>query len=289
MPRKRSPRKGSMQYWPRKRAGRVYARVRYWKKIKEAKPLGFAGYKVGMTHVIIIDNRKFSKTKGEEISCPVTVIECPPIKTISIRFYKNTKNGLRLVSEIFSEKLDKELERRIILPKKIKKKIEDIKDYDDIRLLACTQPKLTGIGKKKPTIFEIFLGGKKEEKLKYAKEKLGKEIVLEDVFKEGQQVDAHVITKAKGFQGPVKRFGIGLKHHKSEKSNKWLIKIGKTADEINVKGGFLRFGLVKNPYVLVKGSVGGPVKRLVRFNYATRENKNIPTEAPVIQYTSLKQ
>jgi large subunit ribosomal protein L3 len=228
-----------------------------------------------------------------------------------------------LVSEIFSEKPYKELERKIILPKKIKKKIEDIKDYDDVRLLVCTQPKLTGIGKKKPVIFEICLGGKKEEKLKYAKEKLGKEIVLEDVFKEGQQVDIHAITKGKGFQGAVKRFGIGLKHHKSEKGrrtpgslggwkgqghfmyriahagqmgyhqrteyNKWLIKIGKKADEINVKGGFLRFGLVKNPYVLVKGSVGGAVKRLIRFNHATRENKNIPTEAPAIQYTSLNQ
>ena len=80
MPTTRKPRKGSMQFWPRKRAKKQTARVRSWASSKEIKPLGFAGYKAGMTHAIVIDNRQKSLTKGEKISTPVTVIECPVIK-----------------------------------------------------------------------------------------------------------------------------------------------------------------------------------------------------------------
>jgi len=322
MPRARKPRAGSMQFWPRVRARQTYARIRNWVPSKESKPLGFAGYKVGMTHLLINDNRQQSLTKGTEIFCPVTIVECPPIKTASIRFYKNTPYGLKLVSELFAEQLAKELERKITIPKKkSKENVADkpTTDFDFIRLLCYTQPSLTNIGKQKPEVFEIAIGGNKEQQMDYAKEKLGKEISINDVFKEGQQLDAHSLTKGKGFQGPVKRFGVQLRQHKSEKSrrnpgtlgawraqghimwrvahagkmgyhlrteyNKWLIKIGNKAEEINAKGGFLHYGVVKNTFILVKGSVAGAQKRLIRFTEATRPGKNIP-EAPQITYTS---
>src|SRR3989338_2102763 len=156
MPQVRVPRRGSLQYWPRKRSKRAFARVRTWAKSKEEKPLGFAGYKVGMTHLIINDNRKTSTTKGIDIFCPATIIECPPLKTASIRFYKNMINGLKLISEIFSENADKDLERTIILPKKHKKKNDKKFDLDEIRLLVHTWPSSTGIGKKKQEMFEII-------------------------------------------------------------------------------------------------------------------------------------
>jgi large subunit ribosomal protein L3 len=320
MPNIRNPRSGSMQFWPRKRSKRVYARVKSWAKVKDAKLLGFAGYKVGMTHAIIIDNKQKSITKGQEISCPITVIECPPLKSASIRFYKKTIDGLKVVSEIFAENLDKELKRKIIMPKSVKKKIEDIKEYDDITLLVYTQPKLTGIGRKKPEIFEIGLGGNKEDKLKFAQEKLGKEIPITEVFEPGQQMDIHAVTTGKGFQGPVKRFGISLRQKKSEKSvrnpgslggwsaqghvmyrvahagkmgyhkrtdyNKILLQINDKPEEVNRKGGFGKYGLVKNTYILVSGSVAGPKKRIIRFNTAIRPNKNMPNEAPTISYLS---
>ena len=316
MPTTRRPRFGSLAYHPRKRAKKQIASVRSWANVKEAKLLGFAGYKVGMTHLMITDNNPNSMTKGEKISCPATIIECPPLKTASIRFYKKTIDGVKAVSDVLAENLDKDLERKITMPKK-RKKIEDVKDFDDLTLVAYTQPKLSGIGKKKPELFEIAVGGKKEEKLNYAKSILGKEINIGDVFKEGNQIDIHAITKGKGLQGPVKRFGIGLKSHKSEKSrrvpgslgpwkgqvnimwkiayagqtgyfqrtefNKWLLKIGNKTEEINPKGGFVRYGIIKNSYVIVKGSVAGPKKRLIRFNFAIRPSKKIPKEAPAIK------
>lgn len=313
---KRRPRFGSLAYYPRKRAKRQTARIRYWAKIKDAKLLGFAGYKVGMIHLMIADNNPNSMTKGETISCPATIIECPPLKAASVRFYKETIDGLKVVSDIFAENLDKELERKIAVPKS-KKKIEDITDFDDLKVLIYTQPKVTGIGKKKPELLEIAIGGKKEEKLAYAKSILGKEINVNDIFQEGNQMDIHVITKGKGLQGPMKRFGIGRKSHRSEKGrknpgslgpwkgqtnimwkvphagqtgyfqrtefNKWLLKIGQKGEEINPKSGFLRYGLVKNKYIIVKGSIGGPKKRLIRFNHAIRPHKNTPKEAPIIK------
>ena len=158
-----------------------------------------------------------------------------------------------------------------------------------------------------------------EAEMKAQGEKLGKEISVNEAFKEGQLLDSHSITRGKGFQGPVKRFGITLRHHKSEKSrrnpgslgawraqghimwrtahagkmgyhtrteyNKWLIKIGLKGEEINQKGGTLHYGLVKNPYILIKGSLPGPPKQSIRFTNAIRPKKKMP-EAPQISYTS---
>jgi large subunit ribosomal protein L3 len=321
MPTKRKPRDGSLQYWPRVRAKSQTARVRAWANLKEAKLLGFAGYKAGMTHIIADDNRPNSKIKGKPINMAVTVIECPPLKAASVVLYKKTGYGLAVSSQIVSEKLDKELSKRISMPKKAKKKLDDIKpeDFDDLRIVVYTQPKLTNIGKKAPELFEVGVGGSKEEKLNFAKEKLGKEITINDVFSEGEQVDIHSVTRGKGLQGPVKRHGIGLKSHKSEKSrraavlgsegdakvrfyahqsgqtgyhlrteyNKWLLKIGEPKD-VNPKGDFLRYGNVKNPIIILKGSVGGPKKRLIRFNHSIRSNYKIPKEAPSIRHISLK-
>lgn len=309
--KKQNPRHGSMQFWPRVKAKKSHARVSSWSGDNQSL-LGFAGYKVGMTHLMLIDNRATTKTKGKEIFCPATIIECPPLKAASIRFYQNSK----ALSQITAQKLDKEISSRIKIPKK-----NDFDgEYDHIRLVVYTQPKLTTIGKKKPEIFEVAIGGSKEEQLKYAKEKLGKDIHIEEIFKEGEQLDLHGVTTGRGFQGAVKRFGIGLTSHKSEKSrrnpgslggwksqghvmyriahagqlgyhqrteyNKWLLKLGKDSKEVEQKGGFLNYGLVKNPYIVLKGSVLGPKKRLIKFSHAIRPKKNIPDEAPAIKYIS---
>jgi len=317
----RKPRAGSMQFWPRKRAARGYARVRNWPTDKNTKLLGFAGDKVGMTHIIATDNRKNSLTKGEDVNFPVTIIECPPIKICSIRFYKTNFNGAYVIGEVFSDKLDKEMDRKVCIPKKVKKTFEDYKEFDDIKVMVYTQPKMAHIGRKRPEVFEVGLGGSKEDKLKFAKENLGKEFDVSDVISEGDQVDIHAVTKGKGFQGPVKRFGVKLRSHKAEKTkrgpgslggwksqghvmyrvahagkmgfhtrtefNKWIMKVGSKPEEINPIGGFIGYGFVNNKYLLVKGSVGGVEKRIIRFNKSIRPNHTIPNQVPEIQYTSL--
>ncbi|RMF07217.1 50S ribosomal protein L3 [Candidatus Woesearchaeota archaeon] len=321
MPKKHSPRKGSMQFWPRKRAKKPYARVRSWAGIAEAAPLGFAGYKVGMTHILINKAKTGGKSQVQRVFVPVSILECPPLKVYGVRAYRESENGLKVATEVVV-KADKELSRKTPGAKKETKKIDSLKpeDYSEFRLLVYTQPKLTGIGKKKPEIFEIAIGGKPQEQFEYAKNVLGKEISIGDVFKEGEYVDVHGITKGKGVQGPLKRFGIKRTSHKSEKSvrtpgslggwvgqgvwmwrvakaghmgynvrteyNKWLLKIGKNPEEINVKGGFLHYGIVKNDYIIVKGSVQGTPKRLLKLTKAIRPDPKAPREVPPIHYVS---
>lgn len=313
MPKAHAPRRGSMQFWPRKRSKHNLARVRSWPQNTQVKPLAFIGYKAGMTHLLAMDNRPKALTKDTDISLPATIIDCPPLIVYGISFYKNSQK----ISQILAPKLNKFLGRKIPLIKKEAKKITDIKEFDDLRLLVHTQPKLTSTGNKKPKLLEIALGGSKEEKLKYAQEKLGQEIKIEEVFEPGHSIDAHGLTKGKGFQGTVKRFGVMIKSHKAEKTkrgignlgawtpkrvdfrvpqpgkmgyhlrteyNKQILKISNRPDEINPKSGLHKYGLVKNPYLLIKGSLPGPKKRALLLIHSIRPNKKITKEAPEIRH-----
>ncbi|KYK24560.1 hypothetical protein AYK26_03190 [Euryarchaeota archaeon SM23-78] len=311
------PRKGSMAYWPRKKAKKIYPRIKGWSKhaFDTSSLLGFAGYKAGMTHILGVDNKKTSPTKGEEIRLPVTVIECPPLKIFSARFYKKNAYGL-FVAKDFLFKPSKDLQRKLSLPKKLSdiKEFDKINpdDYADITILACTQPRLAGIPKRKPEIFELKLSGTNKDKLEFIKTHADKDVSVEEVFKEAQMIDAHAITKGKGTQGPVKRFGIGLRHHKSEKGRRnpgsrgpWkaqqhimyrtayagqtgfqqriqlglqIIKIGAKPEEINPKDGFPHYGKVRTTYLLLKGSVPGPKKRMILLTQPLRLPKK---EAPL--------
>ncbi|MBI4451285.1 50S ribosomal protein L3 [Candidatus Woesearchaeota archaeon] len=315
MPTTRNPHRGSMQYWHRRRAPRMTARIRTWIAAKEAKPLGFAGYKVGMTHVIATDNRTASVSKGEDIPIPVTVIECPPLKVAAINVLKHGYQGLQLATTFRSQNIDKHASRTFPASKK-QHTVTIPEDAVAVRLICHTQPWLAHI-KQKPDVVEIALGGDVKQQSQYAASVLGKELQITDALQEGQQIDVHSVTKGKGIQGPVKRHGVDIRSHKSEKTkrgpgnlgpwagnkywcvahqgqhgfhrrtelNKWLVKIGTTG--INPEGGYLRYGLVRNQYALLKGSVMGPSKRLITLTPAQRPATHIPKQAPAITHTSL--
>lgn len=315
MPRIHSPRHGSMQFWPRVRAKRQLARVRSWSNAKDL--LGFIGYKAGMTHVIAIDTKKTSPSKGEEIFVPVTVVECPPMKIAGIRIYSKKY----LTKQPFKDllfKLDKHLSRKIRIPKKTHdlSTIDslDTKNIVDIRLIVYTQPYLAGVDKKKPDLMEIAIGGTLEEKIRYVKEHYDKEISLNQVFKEGDFVDVHAVTKGKGYQGSIKRFGVALKPHKTEKGirrvgtlgawsgqghtlyrvphpgqmgyhlrteyNKQIFKISNNVNEINPKGAFIKYGNVKSTYILLAGSIPGVRKRAIVITKPLRNH--VATPLPTI-------
>jgi len=305
------PRRGSLAYSPRKRASRIVPRIRAWPECSETRPLGFAGYKAGMTHVVIVDDRKNSPTYEEEIVIPVTVIECPPMKVAGIRVYRKTVYGLEIAGEVWASNLDSQLSRRLQIPKNNgnPEKLREIEDATEVRVITYTQPYLiTGIPKKAPDVMEYKVGGDVSSAIDYAISKLGDEISVSEVYEEGAIVDVLSITKGKGFQGPVKRWGVitlDAKHARSSKHrrvgclgpwnphhvrwtvpqagqmgfhqrteyNKRIIKIGDNGEEITPSGGFPHYGVVRNQYMLVAGSVPGCVKRLVRVRDAIRPPK----------------
>src|SRR3989344_7183169 len=105
MPTTSKPRAGSLQFWPRKRAKKLYPNIKAWNKTNDNKLLGFIGYKVGMTHLHYLEQNPNIKKPSETFS-PVTIVECPPLKPFSLRFYKKTGYGYRILTEISSKNLD---------------------------------------------------------------------------------------------------------------------------------------------------------------------------------------
>lgn len=312
--KRKRPKRGAKQVWPRKRASREHPNVRTWAAHSEIKPLAFAGYKAGMTHIFAVDNRPKAPTKGEEIRIPVTIIECPDLLVAGFRLYSHSP--FSPLFDVLSPSFDDSLARKIKLPKKAKDKLADaeklLEKTSDVRLLVYTQPKKTLIGKKKPELFEVGIGGDDvNEKFNYAKGVLGKPVGVDAVFKDGMFMDVHAVTTGKGFQGVVKRFGVKLRSHKAEKGqrrigtlgpwtpkktpwwvpqsgqtgyhtrmhyNKQILKIGE--EDMSPRGGLLRYGTLKNKYMLVRGSVAGPKKRLIIFTHAIR--KHPKADAPSI-------
>ena len=219
--KKRAPRRGSLGLRPRKRASEIVPRIRSWPEVESETPLllAFAGYKAGMTHIYMIDDRPNVPTSGKEIFVPVTIVEAPPMIILAIRAYIYDPNkGLLTLTEAWSQPPNElEIHRRIPrlnitdTDKKLKIIEEYLDEIADIRVLAATQPKLVGgLSKKVPDIVEIKIGGGKDiqDRFEYAKKILGGQVNIRDVFKEGQFVDIIAVTKGKGFAGVIKRFGV---------------------------------------------------------------------------------
>lgn len=295
-------RNGSLQFWPRKRAEKMLPSPN-WKPVPETKGKvkGFVGYKVGMISVFAKDNTPDSMIKGKKTVVPATIIECPELKIYAVRFYKNNK-----VMKDVIVGFDKEMKRNLKQPKNIDaSQIDKIEGYEDIRIIVYTTVAKIGF-KKVPEMIELALNGSLADKMKFVKEKIGKEISVSEAFSDGL-VDVHGVTIGKGLQGPVKRFGISLKFHKSEKGvrrpgtlgpwhparvtfrvaqagqtgyqtrvayNSLILQVKNIKDaDINTASGFHHYGKVKTSYIILKGSVPGPEKRPILLVPAIRPTK----------------
>ncbi|MFX0000694.1 MAG: 50S ribosomal protein L3 [Candidatus Hodarchaeota archaeon] len=328
--KKHAPRHGSLAFLPRKRATQVKGRIRNWlDSSDEINFLGFAGFKAGMTHITYIEDQRNSPYYGKELMKPVTIIEVPPLILIGIRVYNKDDYGKYIVGELFTNEFNNFLSRKINLPnldnydlKASKKEILKImNDTSEIRGIFQTQPYQTSLPRKKPDIIEIKINSIKNSKdeFNFAYQNLGKEIRVRDVLTEGELVDVVGVTKGKGFQGPVKRFGVKILTRKNSKIrravacigpwhparvlytvpragqlgfhqrieyHKRIMLIGENEEEINPKGGFLRYGKIQGDYILILGSIPGPKKRLIRLRKTIRPLKSFVVDTPEITFIS---
>src|SRR5947208_3654337 len=311
-------RRGSLAYRPRGRASHWGPRIRYWPEHDgPTRRLAFPGFKAGTTHATIVDKRHGALNYGKEVTFPATVIETPPLKVAALRFYAASNAGLRTLGEVSSNEQDKDLHRIIKTPEKFNdskgwEKLEASKDkLAEVRAVVASRPRTTTIGRKTPDLFEDKIdGGTVQDQLEFGKKILGKDLKISEVFKEGGDVDVISITKGKGIQGPVKRWGIKKLKHKSRKTvrgvgsigpwhphyvmysvpragqmgfaqrtehNKQILKMGNNGADVTPKGGFLRYGPVKTEYTVLRGTIPGPARRLVALRYPARGN---PTGEP---------
>jgi large subunit ribosomal protein L3 len=325
-----APKHGSLAYLPRHRAKRQVPRIRYWPKISADSPrlLGFSGWKAGMTYVFTIEDRKRSPNFGKEVMRASTILETPPMIVCGIRVYTGTPYGFQHLTEAWMKEPTEDLARALVLPESFKteemlqKITEVLPEVSKVRVIVATQPRQVSISKKKPDITEIEVGGGSiEQQFEYAKTLLGKTVTAEEVFKDGQYIDVAAVTTGKGFQGPVKRWGVTILQAKGRKTkrgiatlgpwnphhlmysvpragqmgyhqriefNKRILKIGKDGKEVTVKGGFIRYGILKGPYMLIEGSIPGPEKRAIRLRVPARPPREIAEAPPQVTYVSLE-
>ena len=329
MGKRSHPRQGSMGFYPRKRARSNVPHVKAWAPDSSGSPKlqGFAGYKAGMTHALVVDYRPTSVTAGQEIRMPVTVIETPPMTVAAIRLYEKTPYGLKTLTEIWAEKQEPRLDNRLPMPEKGGAKAADQwklvagSQVADVRILAHTNPvEVTGVDGKIPDLMEIRVGGgDMKARVEFAKGWLGKSVSVDQAMRSGQMMDTLAVTKGYGFESRVVRFHTKLLSHKNSKHrrmigtqgswhpawvqstvpndgqrgfhqrteyNKRILKIGADGAEVTPEGGFPHYGVVRNQYLLVHGSIPGPAKRLIRLRDAVRYTRGIEVQNAEIRYVS---
>lgn len=321
-----APRRGSMAFYPRVRARSLESRIRSWAdpKLEKSSLLGFAGYKVTNLNVLSVDDREKTPNFGKNIMNSSTLIATPPLKIIGVRAYTETTYGRNAVFDAFAKDSDKFLSKKA--PFKFKEgKLEEINSHINkikhVVAVVSSYPNSASLSQKKPFVWEIPIGGKDtKSKIDYVVNNFGKQVNIKDVFEAGQFIDISAITRGKGVEGPITRFGVKRKQHKSRKSVRALGTLGpispavvtytvprqgqrgfhqrteynkriliisnsdKDSDfKINPKGGFEHYGLVKNDYIIVKGSVAGVPKRLIKMRFPIRAISKKVIEPKVLE------
>jgi len=303
---------------------------------ESSKPINFFGFKAGMTTIFGKNAHEKSVNFGVNTAIPATIIECPPIKIIGARIYKKTTDGLKVLGEATIEKPGKHLREKIKAFKKQGKKkkeattkgspagktyskFEGLEKFKEkivkVVLLSELQASQTGIGKKKADVAEINLNGTVEQQLAFAKEKFGKEIRINDVFEAQEFIDVKAVNKGKGFQGPVKRFGVKIQRPKAKKHravgsigpwhpatvmwtvprpgqmgyhtrteyNKRVLFVENDSKTISPPQGLTNYGVLKSDFIVVVGSVPGPAKRTIALRHAIRKG-----DPNLAKYTDLQ-
>jgi large subunit ribosomal protein L3 len=308
-----APRRGSMAFYPRVRARSLESRIRTWSdpKLEKSSLLGFAGYKVTNLNVLSVDDREKTPNYGKNLMNSSTLIATPPLKIIGIRAYAETAYGKNAILDAFAKDNDKYLSKKASFKYK-EGKLDEINAHIDkikhVVAIVSSYPTTASLSQKKPFVWEIPIGGKDTKtKIDYVVSNFGKQVNIKDVFETGQFIDISAITRGKGIEGPITRFGVKRKQHKSRKSvralgtlgpispavvtytvprqgqrgfhqrteyNKRILIISNSEKDndikINPDGGFEHFGMIKNDYIIVKGSVPGVPKRLVKMRFPIR-------------------
>jgi large subunit ribosomal protein L3 len=265
-----------------------------------------------------------------EETVPVTIIETPPMRAVAVRAYEDTPYGLRPLTEAWTDERHTDLDRSIPPvenhdPATAETEIReaaDAGDLADVRMITHTVPDdVPSVPRKAPDVMETRVGGSTvADRLDYAFELLedGGVHAMDELFRPGEYVDVSGISKGKGTQGPVKRWGVQKRkgkharqgwrrrignlgpwnpsrvrstvpqqgqtgYHQRTELNKRLIALG--ADEVTPAGGFVNYGEVDGEYALLKGAVPGPEKRLIRIRPAIRPTSQTRLD-PEVRYVS---
>ena len=306
-----APHRGSLAYLPRCRAKSMEARIRAWPKVNSDEPklLAHAGFKAGCVQIVNIDDREKTPNHGKQLVSLGTVIATPPILIIGIRGYSIDSRGKHAEFNYHADNLPKYISQFITTKENSLNNSEKLlKKIKEIYAIIAVRPRNAGLSQKKPYIFEASVkGGDVKKQFTFLQGLLGKEVKIDQVFDVGTTVDTAAITKGKGWEGPITRWGVKRKQHKSRKSvrevgslgpispqyvmytvpragqrgfhqrieyNKRIMLMDNTENskfKINPDGGFKHFGNVNGDFVIVRGSVPGTYNRLIKLRSQIRK------------------
>ena len=241
-----------MGFVPKRRTKHHRGRVRSFPRDDTSKPVhltAFVGYKAGMTHVVKYqERREGKKVIKKDIVHACSILECPPMKIVGMVGYIETPRGLRALQTVWAAQLDNDVKRRFYknwmnakkkafskyaekhqvaktAKNSVHREMERIKKYCTVvRVLAATQVRKLNLRQHKAQIMEIQVnGGNVAKKVDWAYGKFEQEVSLGEVFETNECVDTISVTKGKGFQGVIKRFGA---KKLKRKTHRGLRKIG---------------------------------------------------------------
>jgi large subunit ribosomal protein L3e len=249
------PRQGHLGYLPKRRTKHNKGKIRHFPRDDASKPVhltAFMGYKAGMTHVVrALEKKEGRKTIKKDIVEPVTVVETPPMTIVGMVGYIDTPRGLRALTTVWAQNLSKGVIRRFYKNYYVAKKrafqnykkkydedknsknhvnrdINRIKKYCSVvRVLAATQIEKCKFRQKKAHLMEIQVnGGSVAQKVEWATGKFEQEVPVSDVFQNNEMVDTIAITRGKGTQGVIKRFGVSRLPRKTRRGLRKVACIG---------------------------------------------------------------
>ncbi len=306
-----APRRGSLAYRPRGRAKSLVPRIRTWPRLEADKPtlLGFPGYKAGTAHVITVDDRAKTPNFGKPLFNLSSVLTLPDAQVVGLRLYGHENGQDLAISDV--KAAGQTTADNLPLARTAR-----------VAALVSSVPRDVGLSQKKPVVLEVGVsGGDPKAQAEFVLGLLGKKVKFTDVFKAGMYVDVLGITKGKGFEGPITRFGVKRKQHKSRKSvravavigpwhpaavmytvaragqmgfhqrtetGKRILAVGNaSASPVAPPGGFEHFGDVKGDYAVVRGSVPGPARRFVMVRMRARGVSKSPAPPQVIEVSTM--
>merc|ERR1711988_1412139 len=175
----------------------------------------FMGYKAGCTHICRDVDRVSSKAHKKEVVEAVTIIEAPPMIVCGMVGYIETPRGLKSITTVWAEHLSDECKRRFN------------KNCTILRVLCHTQISKVGLRQKKAHICEIQVnGGNMTEKIEFAHKLFEKPVAISSVFEQDEMIDTISISKGKGYEGVVTRWGVTKLPRKTHKGLRKVACIG---------------------------------------------------------------
>merc|ERR1712127_122421 len=246
-----APRHGSLGFLPKKRCTKAKGKIKSFPlDDASAKPhlTAFMGYKAGSTHILRDMDKAGSKAHKKEVVEAVTVIECPPMIVVGMVGYLETPTGLKSLCTVWAQHLSNECKRRFYknwgasekkkaftrYTKKYtegtgidKEKERMIKYCTIVRVICHTQIGKLNFRQKKAHICEVQVnGGSMADKIQFAQDLFEKPVSVGGVFEKNEMIDAIAITKGKGYEGVVTRWGVTKLPRKTHKGLRKVACIG---------------------------------------------------------------